>query len=259
MPMERLHKVIAHAGAASRRKAEAWIVEGRVRVNGKVVTELGTTVDPSRDKIQVDGRTIRAERKVYVVLHKPRGYLSDRDADEGSPGASKPSALDLVAAGSRLYAAGRLDANSEGLLLLTNDGTLAYRLTHPRFQHDKEYLALVEGVPTKETLDRLCKGIWYEGEWLRADSAKISRQLGENARRHGWKEAARGQTWLRIILHEGKKRHIRHMCGALGHPVRRLIRVRIGPVHLGALPVGKWRSLDEREIGELLQATSRKR
>lgn len=266
---ERLHKVLAHAGVASRRKAEQLILEGHVRVNGKIVSELGTQVDPARDRIQVDGETVRAEKKVYIVLHKPKGCLSDRDPSapfdstqgrgSGQAARGKPSALDLIPSGERLYAAGRLDANSEGLLLLTNDGDLAHCVTHPRFGHVKEYLALVEGVPTEKTLARLQRGIWYEGDLLRVDSAEIVRHLGAAARRQHWNEAGKGECWLRIILHEGKKREIRHLGGAVGHPVRRLIRVRIGPIELGTLPVGQWRELDAREVREFHKIGLRKR
>lgn len=251
--MERLHKVLAHAGVASRRHAEELIVAGQVRVNGKVVTELGTQVDPARDRIQVDGRTIHAEHKTYIVLHKPKGYLSDRDEAQ-----DKPTALDLVPVKERLYAAGRLDANSEGLLLLTNDGDLAHRLTHPRYEHAKEYLALVEGHPTEETLARMRRGVWYEGERLVADAVRILRDLGPTARDQHWDVARRDETWLRIVLHEGRKREIRHMTAALGHPVRRLIRVRIGPIELGRLPVGQWRELNEREVSALKSASASK-
>lgn len=244
--MERLQKVLAHAGVASRRHAEEMILEGRVKVNGKIVTELGTQVDPNRDQIQVDGERVKVEKKLYVVLHKPRGYLSDRDEGHG-----KPTALDLVPVQERLYAAGRLDANSEGLLLLTNDGEMAHLLTHPRYEHEKEYLALVEGRPDQEMLDRMRKGVIYEGELLQADSARIISHLGEMARRHHWPEAARNETWLSIVLHEGKKREIRHMCGILGHPVKRLIRVRVGAIQLDNLPVGKWRELGENEVRQL--------
>ena len=245
--MERLQKVLAHAGIASRRQCEELILARRVRVNGKIVSELGTQVDPVRDRIQVDGAVIRAEKKTYVILHKPKGYLSDIDETRG-----KPLAIDLVPARARLYAAGRLDANSEGLLLLTNDGDLAHRVTHPRYQHEKEYLALVEGAPSEEMLARLQQGIWYEGELLRVDSVKIVRHLGAIARLQHWNEARRGETWLRIVLHEGKKREIRHLCGAVGHPVHRLIRVRIGALELGALPVGEWRALSAHEVRELM-------
>ncbi len=249
--MERLQKILAHAGIASRRKCEELILARRVRVNGKIVTELGTKADAEHNRIEVDGAPIHVEKKMYVVLHKPKGYLSDIDPSAGQAQRAKPRAVDLVPAGERLYAAGRLDANSEGLLLLTNDGDLAHRITHPRYQHEKEYLALVNGMPTEESLERMRKGMRYEGDLLRADSVKIVRHLGEQARRHHWNEARRGECWLRIILHEGKKREIRHLCGAVGHPVKQLIRVRIGSIELGALPVGKWRELRQSEIHEL--------
>jgi len=243
--MERLQKILAHAGIASRRKCEELILARRVRVNGKIVAALGTKVDADRERIEVDGAPIRIEKKSYIILHKPKGYLSDLDEARG-----KPLAVDLVPSRERLYAAGRLDANSEGLLLLTNDGDLAHLVTHPRYQHEKEYLALVEGAPTEETLARMRRGVWYDGAWLRADSAKIVRHLGEHARRHQW-QAQRGECWLRIVLREGKKREVRHLCGAVGHPVKRLIRVRIGSIELGALRVGEWRALSQAEIQAL--------
>ncbi|MCL4395670.1 MAG: rRNA pseudouridine synthase [Chloroflexi bacterium] len=251
--MERLHKVLAHAGIASRRKCEELIVAQRVRVNGRIVAELGVKVDPFRDRVEVDGRELRAEKKKYIILHKPRGYLSDVDPASGEAvrGLRKPFALDLVPRSERLYAAGRLDANSEGLLLLTNDGDLAHRLTHPRYQHEKEYLALVHGEPTDESMARMGKGIWYEGERLRADSVRIVRHLGDTARLHGWSKARPGEAWISIVLHEGKKHEIRYLCTAVGHPVHRLIRVRIGPIRLGSLRCGAWRELDEREVREL--------
>lgn len=244
--MERLQKILAHAGIASRRKCEELILARRVRVNGKIVAALGTKVDADRERIEVDGAPIRIEKKSYIILHKPKGYLSDLDEARG-----KPLAVDLVPSRERLYAAGRLDANSEGLLLLTNDGDLAHLVTHPRYQHEKEYLALVEDAPTEETLARMRRGVWYDGAWLRADSAKIVRHLGEHARRHHWNEAGRGECWLRIVLREGKKREVRHLCGAVGHPVKRLIRVRIGSIELGTLRVGEWRALSQAEIQAL--------
>ncbi|MBC8263195.1 MAG: rRNA pseudouridine synthase [Anaerolineales bacterium] len=247
--MERLQKVLAHAGVASRRKCEELILQGRVRVNGQVVTQLGTKVDPGQDTIEVDGRPITTEGKVYVLLHKPRGYLSDTLDFRG-----RLSALSLVPDGERLYPAGRLDAGSEGLLLLTNDGELAHHLTHPRYEHEKEYLALVVGKPTEATLRRMRKGVERDGQTLRADAVERLERLGPEARSHGWEKAPKGTAWLRITLHEGKKRHIRRMCAALGHPVRRLIRVRIGPLELGDLLVGEWRYLTEGEVKRLRSA-----
>lgn len=242
--MDRLQKILAHAGVASRRKCEELILARRVRVNGKIVSELGTKVDPARDRIEVDGAPIQIEKKTYIVLHKPRGYLSDIDEERG-----KKLAVDLVPSRERLYAAGRLDLNSEGLLLLTNDGDLAHQITHPRFEHEKEYLALVEGNPSDAALAKLQKGVRYDDEILRADHV-------ERAMRHQrFGNAAPGQTWVKVVLHEGKKRQIRHMGAAIGHPVLRLIRVRIGPIQLGALSAGEWRALSAREVNALKEHT----
>lgn len=237
---ERLQKLLAQAGIASRRRAEEMIVAGRVRVNGKVVNELGAQADPEQDTILVDNQPISVENKAYYILNKPRGYISDRDDT-----AENKTALDLVPDGRRLFAAGRLDLMSEGMLLLTNDGELANRLTHPRYEHEKEYTALVYGTPDEQVIERLERGILYEGNWLRADHAE---RAGKN---QSFGEAGRDETWLRIILHEGKKRQIRHMCAALGHPVKRLIRVRIGPLKLGNLKIGEWRKLTREEVEKL--------
>jgi 23S rRNA pseudouridine2605 synthase len=234
---ERLQKILAQAGIASRRRAEEMILAGRVRVNGRVVNQLGAQVDPDADKILVDNQPVVLEAKAYFLLYKPKGYISDRDDT-----ANFKTALDLIPGNLRLFAAGRLDLNSEGLLFLTNDGELANRLTHPRYEHEKEYLVLVFGVPDDKMLERLTRGIPYEGEWLRADSAARA------GRRQEFGEAGRDETWLRIILHEGKKRQIRHMCAALGHPVKRLIRVRIGPLRVGKLAPGEFRKLTRDEI-----------
>ncbi len=235
--MERLQKILAQAGIASRRHAEEMILAGRVRVNGRVVNQLGAQVDPERDKVLVDNQLVALETKAYFLLHKPKGYISDRDET-----ANLKTALDLIPGNLRLFAAGRLDMNSEGLLFLTNDGELANRLTHPRYEHEKEYLVLVHGAPDDKTMERLTRGIPFQGEWLRADS------VARAGRRQPFGEAGRDDSWLRIILHEGKKRQIRHMCAALGFPVKRLIRVRIGPLHLGKLAPGDFRKLTRDEI-----------
>ncbi len=244
--MERLQKLLAQAGIASRRHGEEMILAGRVRVNNKVVTELGTQVDPDTVKILVDNQPVALESKAYFILNKPRGYISDRDDTAGMK-----TALDLIPDGRRLFAAGRLDLMSEGMLFLTNDGELANHLTHPRYEHEKEYLALVFGAPDDKTIERLERGILYDGEWMRADTAERAgrnQQVGE---------AGRDETWLRIILHEGKKRQIRHMCAALGHPVKRLIRVRMGALRLGDLKVGEWRKLTKDEISQIRQGRER--
>ncbi len=238
--MERLQKILAQAGIASRRRAEEMILAGRVRVNGQVVNTLGVQVDPASDKILVDNYPVALESKAYFILNKPRGYISDRDDTGGFK-----TALDMIPGNLRLFAAGRLDMNSEGLLFLTNDGELANRLTHPRYEHEKEYLVLVFGTPDDKMLERLTRGIPYEGEWLRADSAERA------GKQQLFGEAGRDEMWLRIVLHEGKKRQIRHMCAALGYPVKRLIRVRIGPLLLGKLKPGEWRKLTPDEIAQL--------
>lgn len=236
---ERLQKVLAHAGIVSRRKAEGLIQAGRVRVNGQVVTGLGTRVDPERDVIQVDGRRVQlAEPKVYILLNKPPGYVTTVRDPHG-----RSTVLDLVQVQARVYPVGRLDFESEGLLLLTNDGELANRLTHPRFEHQREYRVLVEGRVTRAEVARLAQGIEFkeEGVLARAE-AQIER-------------VEHGATWLRVILREGRKRQIRRMLEAIGHPVRRLIRIRMGPLELGSLPVGKWRELTKREVEVLKKVT----
>jgi 23S rRNA pseudouridine2605 synthase len=238
--MERLQKVMAMAGIASRRKAEEMILAGRVRVNGQVVNELGAKVDPARDTIEVDNQTVQLETKTYILLNKPRGYISDRDDT-----APNKSALDLAPNGERLFAAGRLDMDSEGLLLLTNDGELTFRLTHPRYEHEKEYLVLVAGAPSDDALRTLTRGVVYQGEKLRAD------RVARAGRQQPFGEATRDQAWLHIVLHEGKKRQIRHICAAVGHPVLRLIRTRIGPLELGKLKPGRWRNLTAEEVRAL--------
>jgi 23S rRNA pseudouridine2605 synthase len=230
---ERLQKAMAHAGVASRRKCEALILQGRVRVNGQVVTQLGSKVHPIHDTIEVDGQLITPEEKVYILLHKPRGYLSDTRDFRG-----RSSALGLVPAEERLYPVGRLDAESEGLLLLTNDGELAHRLTHPRYEHTKEYHVYVEGYPNDETLKGWRQGVFVDGRQTAPAQISVLRREGD-------------RTWLRVVLREGRKRQIRQVAAILGHPVHQLIRVRIGPVQLGNLKPGEWRYLTKRELKKL--------
>jgi pseudouridine synthase len=183
---------------------------------------------------------VHIESHLYIILNKPRGYVSDTDETS-----EHPPAVELVQVPERLYPAGRLDWNSEGLLFLTNDGELAFRLTHPRYEHTKEYLVLVAGEPDEKALASLRRGISSEGEWLRADKIETM------GRHQAYGEAGRDETWLKFILHEGKKRHIRRMCSAVGHPVKRLIRTRIATLKLGGLKQGKWRALTAQELAEL--------
>ncbi len=230
----RLQKVLAHAGVASRREAEGLIQQGRVSVNGQTVTQMGTKVDPSRDEIRFDGQSIQvASRMVYIMLNKPQGILSSMEDDRG-----RPALGDLVQAPTRMYPVGRLDIDSEGLVLLTNDGELANLLTHPRYQHEKEYRALVNGRPSKKTLAAWQRGIMLDGQLTAPARVDAIRQEKDS-------------TWLRIAMREGRKRQIRRVASMLGHPVRELKRVRMGPLFLGRLEAGQWRYLTNKEIGDL--------
>jgi pseudouridine synthase len=243
-PKERLQKVLAHAGVASRRKAEDLIRQGRVSVNGRTVTQLGTKVDPGRDKIRVDGQRVQvATSQTYLMLNKPRGVLSTMEDDRG-----RRALDDLVQAPVRLYPVGRLDVNSEGLILLTDDGELANLLTHPRYRHEKEYRVLVNGHPSSKTLAAWQRGVVLDGQSTAPAKVDVIRR-------------EKDASLLRIVMHEGRKRQIRRVASLLGHPVRELKRVRLGPLYLGALDVGQWRYLTGKEIGELesLKRTPTKR
>ena len=233
-PAQRLQKVLAHAGVASRRKAEELIRQGRVTVNRQVVTELGTKVDPTRDEIRVDGEPIRvASGGVYILLNKPRGVLSTMEDERG-----RKALGDLVPVPTRLYPVGRLDVSSEGLILLTDDGELANLLTHPRYGHEKEYLILVSGHPLDKTLEAWQHGVLLEGKLTAPARVNVVKSQGDS-------------TLLRVVMHEGRKRQIRNVAALLGHPVRELKRVRLGPLRLGTLETGQWRYLTAKEIAEL--------
>ena len=236
---ERLQKILARAGFGSRRACEELIRQGRVTVNGEVAL-LGQKADPRRDRIAVDGQPVRVKRRhTYIALHKPRGVLSD----EGDGTGRLPTVRDLVDLPGHLFPVGRLDLRSEGLILLTDDGELAFRLTHPRFGHEKEYHVLVEGRPTPQTLRKWRRGVVLEGK--RTAPAQVSILRREKDR-----------TWLRVVLREGRKRQIRRVAAMLGHPVYRLIRVRIGPVLLGNLKPGRWRRLLPDEVAALKRETA---
>ncbi len=238
--MERLNKLLAHAGVASRRQCEALIKAGRVIVDGQVVRDLGTKVDPNKQRITVDGQPVRAERPVYWLVHKPRGYLcTNRDP------ARRPLAIDLVPhVSQRVYTVGRLDEDSEGLLLLTNDGDLANRLMHPRYGVEKTYLVQVAGSPTPEELHKLLLGVWLSEGHVSAKHVKRLKKQGDS-------------TWLRIVLNEGKNREIRRMLARLGHKVMRLRRIAIGSVKLGDLRSGKARRLSGPEVDALRRGSQR--
>ena len=240
MPLLRVQKIIAEAGLASRREAEEWIREGRVRVNGRVVP-LGGRADPEHDAIRVDGRRVRPRTgaKSYVLLNKPKGYVTTVDDPEG-----RRTVLDLLPPRVRgvVKPVGRLDVQTEGLLLLTDDGDLARLVTHPSSGCPKEYRVKVSGVPAERDLERLRRGIPLDGRPTRA--AEIER-ISTTAR------GGEGNAWIRVVLKEGRTRQIRRMFEAIGHPVSKLKRVAIGPIRDDRLPTGAWRPLSRFEVGRL--------
>ena len=237
----RLQKVLAAAGIASRRASEILIDEGRVEVNGRIVTEQGLRVDPERDVVRVDGSRIPPPRHhVYAVFNKPRGVVSTMDDPEGRPTLSEY----LIGRKDRLFHVGRLDTDTEGLLILTNDGDFAHKLAHPSFEVPKTYLAEVTGVVNVATIKRLKNGITLEDGPIKPSAIKLMSVSGE-------------KSMVRITLTEGRNRIVRRTMEAVGHPVRRLSRIGIGPVRLGNLQVGTLRDLTREELGELLDLTSR--
>ncbi len=241
----RLQKLLARSGFGARRKCEALIAAGRVTINGQIA-QLGATVSPG-DDVRVDGRPIApAEEKIYIALHKPVGYASDRSNPRNK------TVFDLVRTSQRLFAVGRLDKDSSGLILLTNDGEFAYRLTHPRFEHEKEYHVLVAGRPSEATLQRWRAGVLLAGEATATAPAEVQVLRPQPP----IPPEAKGSTWLRVILHEGRKRQIRRTAKQLGHPVIQLIRVRIGCVTLGDLKSGDWRRLTDTEVAALGQCNT---
>ena len=231
---ERLQKVLARAGLASRRASEELIAEGRVRVNG-VVAELGRRIDPEADEVTVDGVPVPvAPGLVHYLLNKPRGVVTTAADPQG-----RPVVVALVPDEPRVFPVGRLDADTEGLLILTNDGGFAHRLTHPSFGVPKEYLAEVEGTPSRGALRRLREGVELE------DGPTVPATV-----------STAGPHLLRITIHEGRNRQVRRMCEAVGHPVRRLVRTRIGPLHDRSLRPGAWRELSVAERKALAEAVA---
>jgi len=236
MPKERVQKILASAGLGSRRACEKFITAGRVSVNGQPIT-LGAKADPDLDEIRLDGRIIKSNQNFqYYLLYKPRGILSSTINEHG-----RKSVLDLVPAAERLFPIGRLDIESEGLILLTNDGELANRMTHPRYEHEKEYRVLVAKHPDQEQLDTWARGVVLE-DGYRTKSVKVSIE-----KLHG-----KG-AWLKVIMKEGRKRQIRETASQLGLPVVKLIRTRMSSIGLGNLKSGQYRELTPQEIKRLKQ------
>jgi 23S rRNA pseudouridine2605 synthase len=233
--MVRLQKFLAEAGVASRRASEQFIVEGRVTINGETVRELGTKIDPARDKVAVDGRALKVKRKLYVALNKPAGYICSRR----DPESRKIISELLPTEWSNLVPVGRLDFASEGLLFLTNDGDFCLKLTHPRYGVRKKYRVTIEGRADQELTGKLIKGMVHEGEKLKAERARIL--VTNNT-----------SSLLEIELAEGKNRELRRMFEVLGRNVIKLQRVQIGSIRLGELRVGRWRTLTDTEIKSLL-------
>jgi 23S rRNA pseudouridine2605 synthase len=230
----RLNKILAQAGLASRRGADRLITAGRVAVNGDVVREAGTLADPDRDAITVDGRLIpAAEAKQYLLLHKPRGYLCSRGDPQG-----RPVVTDLVPTGARLYPVGRLDADVEGALLLTNDGALTHRLLHPRYGLARLYEADVAGTVRRADLGRWRRGVILEDGPAVPAAVELV-------------DAGPAPSRLRLTFTEGRRHEVKRYCEALGHRVLRLRRLAFGPLALGRLPAGAWRRLTSREVAAL--------
>lgn len=233
--MERLQKYLAHAGVASRRYCEELILQGKVAVNGQVVLELGTKVDPLEDTVTVDGKSVSPnQQSVYILLYKPGGYVSTVKDPEG-----RKTVIDLLSGQKqRVYPVGRLDYDTEGLLLLTNDGELTHALTHPSRQVDKTYLAIVQGIPSANELEQLRRGILLTDGMTAPAQVSLIKSAGP-------------KTCLEITIHEGRNRQVRRMCEQIGYPVLFLKRIRLGFLTLDGLTVGKYRLLRPQEVAKL--------
>lgn len=239
MPKERVQKIMAQADIGSRRHCESIISQGRVQVNGETVA-LGAKADPTVDLIQVDGvRISSAFEPLYIVVNKPKGVLSSNKSQDDD----RPTIRELVDVPGHLFTIGRLDADSEGLLILTNDGALANRVSHPRYEHTKTYKVTVHGKVARETIETWERGIWLDGSRTAACSVRALQSIKRS-------------TVLRIVMLEGRKRQIRRVAAQLGHPVIRLVRTHIGQLGLGTLRKGAWYQLDADEV-QALQSPAR--
>ena len=233
--MIRLQKYLADAGVASRRASEQLMLDGHVALNGKIVRELGTKVEPGRDTVTVDGKPVRVKRKIYLALHKPKGTVCSKDDELG-----RPTIYDLLPKEwAHLHSVGRLDFNSEGLIFLTNDGEFSLRLTHPRFGVHKKYIVSVEARVEQALLKKFVVGIFEGGEKLKAEKARLI-------------SASKAQSVVELELAEGKNREVRRLFESQNMAVKRLVRIQIGKIKLGELRQGKWRTLTEPEIKTLL-------
>lgn len=236
---ERLQKFLARSGVASRREAEKMMVAGKVKVNGQVITELGFKIDPKQDKVYIDNQAIRPEKLVYLLFNKPKGVVTTLVDPEGR----KTISDYLTGIKERVYPVGRLDYNTEGLLLLTNDGTLAQGLMHPKHHVNKTYLVTVVGIVLEEKLDKLRIGVELED----GVTAPATVQLVEY-------QHEKNLTVFTIMIHEGKNRQVRRMCDYIGHPVRQLTRTKIANLNLSGLGRGKIRLLNDQEVKALYKA-----
>ena len=237
MSKERVQKIMAQADLGSRRKCEEIIRQGRVRVNGEVI-EIGAKADPEKDTIVVDGEriTLKNFTPLYIVVNKPKGVLSTNKAPEGD---SRPTIREMVDIPGHLFTIGRLDADSEGLMILTNDGEVTNKVSHPRYEHTKTYKVIVSGRVSKETIQKWETGVWLDNSRTAACSVKIL-------------ESSKRSTTLRIVMVEGRKRQIRRVAEILGHQVIRLVRTHIGQLGLGTLRKGAWYQLDDFEVNTML-------
>ena len=241
---ERLQKILARAGYGSRRHSESLITAGRVHVNGAAVTQLGAQADAASDIVEVDGKPIEtAVEQVYLAMNKPAGVLTTVHDPR-----QRRTVMEFLPADLRhVFPVGRLDRDTEGLLLFTNDGELAHRLAHPRFRIDKEYFAEVRGTPGAAAMARLRSGVEIEGRATLPAEVELAAPLA------GY-DAHAGHAWLSLVIHEGRKRQVRLMCAAVGYRVRTLVRTRIGDVALGRLSRGTTRRLSRRELAALQRA-----
>jgi len=234
----RLQKYMASCGLASRRKCEEYILQGKVKVNGKTATELGTKVIPNKDKVEFEGKEIKSEEKnIYILLNKPIGYVTTSKDQFG-----RDSVLDLVKIKERVVPVGRLDMYTSGALILTNDGDFVYKVTHPKHEITKTYTVTLKGIITKEEVEKIKKGVDIGDYITKPAKVKILK-----------KDTEKNISRLEIIIHEGKNRQVRRMCEAVGRKVLALHRTKIGEISVKEIPLGKWRKLEQKEIKKLLQ------